>query len=230
MVERLVETRDTFATDENGREKTRRVPEQDLIEEYFEIRDKLILHNLRLCFHIAKHFAWTQEDILDLFQAGVLGMLRAIDTIDPTKGTRFSTYASHWIKNYVRKTARDLRNIIRIPPDLYRLPTDERPRLIFSSLDGTAEGDCVGDLVDTSEITSASEMECLERYSLVQKLLMRLSNRQAEILRRRFGLDGHHRETLDEIGMSMNLTKERIRQLEQKALGRLRELSEGRKF
>jgi RNA polymerase sigma factor (sigma-70 family) len=233
LIVRFVDMCDALVLDENGRETTHRVPEPDCIEEYFEVRDKLVLHNLRLCFQIAKDFAWNREEILDLFEAGVIGMMRAIDRIDPARGTRFSTYASHWIRNYVRMTARELHTIIHVPTYLYRLPTNERPRLIFRSLsaiEGTDEGDSVRDLVDSSELTPSSEMEWSERSAVMQELLTRLSDREAAILRRRFGMDGHRRETLSEVGVSMNLTKERVRQLELRALARLKELLTSRGY
>jgi RNA polymerase sigma factor (sigma-70 family) len=233
LIVRFVGMCDTLVLDENGKEATHRVPDPDCIDEYFEVRDKLVLHNLRLCFLIAKHFAWNQEEILDLFEAGVVGMIRAIDRIDPARGTRFSTYASHWIKNYVRRTARELHTTIHLPPEFYRLPTNDRPRLIFRSLsptEGSAESESVRDLIDTSEATPSSEMECLERVAVIQELITRLGPREAAIVRRRFGMDGHPRETLSEVGMSMNLTKERVRQLERRALLRLKELLTCRGF
>ena len=227
------DTYDTLVLDENGREKNYRVLDFDRADEHYRIRDKLVLHNLRLCFYHAKRYARNQEDILDLFDAGVIGMLRAIDRFDSAKGAKLSTYATHWILNYVRKTARELRTTINVPPHLLQLPTNARARIIFHSLScDDRAGDCgpVEELPDTSEMNPLSGLECSERSNVVQELLARLREREAYILRRRFGIGGFDRATLSEIAISMSLTKERVRQLETKAIERLKGLLRSRGF
>jgi RNA polymerase primary sigma factor len=207
---------------QNGkRTKTFRVPNEGQERRYLEVRDKLILHNMRLCFFVAKRYATNQEELQDLFQEGVIGLHRAIDLVDPGRGLRFTTYAYQWIRQAALRWVQQSRQLIRIPAYRHELPRDQRPGIGLVSLD---DADCDGsmDLVDPSVPAPSTDREELERNQLIGHSLRKLPERYASVVVRRFGLNGTPERTLNEIGESMGLTRERVRQIEAKALDKLR--------
>lgn len=203
------------------RTKTFRAPNEGQEHRYREVRDKLILHNMRLCFYVAKLYATNQEELQDLFQEGVIGLHRAIDLVDPGRGLRFSTYAYQWIRQTVTRWVQQSRQLIRIPAYLHELPSDQRPDIRLVSLDD-ADGDGSMDVVDPSIRAPSTDREEIERNLFIGLSLKKLPERYASVVIRRFGLYGTPERTLNEIADSMRLTRERVRQIEAKALDKLR--------
>jgi RNA polymerase sigma factor (sigma-70 family) len=236
------------------------------VEQAALARRAFIQANLRLVVSVARRFQGAGLSLLDLVQEGNLGLMRAVDRFDHTKGFKFSTYATWWIRQSIGRALADCSRTIRVPShvrDLYslidqsteRLAKDlDRPPTVAEvaahsgvpaervalarqhrrpvvSLSATldTEGDTeIGDLLadETAVAPYEAAAAALERQAL-EVQLQRLPPRERTVLRRRFGLDGTP-ETLAEIGEAMNLTRERIRQIEARALGKLRHPSVSR--
>jgi RNA polymerase sigma factor (sigma-70 family) len=189
--------------------------------EFQDLHRKLIVHNLRLCFYLAKKYAINQDELLDLFQESVLGLHRAIDLVEPSRNLRFSTYAFQWVRQAIMSWIINKRFQIRIPAHFYELPKSERPRLVLLSLDAS-DSETGFALVDDSLNPASSELDRTEFTKILDECLASLNGRQAAILARRFGLHGSKEQTLEQVGHLYGLTRERIRQLEVKALEKLR--------
>ena len=242
---------------EEERKLAKRIAEGDE-----EAEQELIEANLRLVISIAKKYMGQGLDFLDLIQEGNLGLMQAIQKFDYTKGYRFSTYATWWIKQRISRALSDKSRTIRIPAhvwevmnkyqkvtnrlakDLGREPKAEEiaeemdlelakvrkiKKLIQSpdSLDrpvGEGEDDFyLGDMI---EDTNSPTPDQLTQKELLQdelnEVLDTLSDREERILKLRFGLLDGRARTLKEIGEEYDLSRERIRQIEKKALQRLR--------
>jgi RNA polymerase primary sigma factor len=242
---------------EEERELAYRIGEGDS-----EARDHLVRANLRLVVNIARNYGGKSLSLLDLIEEGNLGLLRAAEGFDPSRNTRFSTYACHWIKQSMRRARVNTAETIRVPAyvaqlvsrwrwasvrlqeELGRAPTEEE---IGASLDlpkrkldivkkairvynaapqsGQTDSDrSLGEtLRDGNTRTPDAEMVEADDLRQVQNLLGKLDEREAMVLRLRFGLDDEEPMTLKEIGERLGLTRERVRQIEKVALGNLRE-------
>jgi RNA polymerase primary sigma factor len=219
------------------------------------VREELVQHNLRLVIWVAKSYRGRGMDLVDLIQEGSMGLLRAIDRFDPAVGTRFSTFATHWIRQGIGRTLAEKARMIRIPlnrlPEvrettatqneltekLNRPPTLEElaetlkmePAKVGELLPALTPVDSIDAPLGSSEIRLADTLtdpgfaspleQAMEEEttSSVKKLLERLPARQRVILAMRYGI-GYPREcTLEEIGRTLGLSRERIRQLEKTA-------------
>ena len=230
-------------------------------------REHMIRANLRLCVKIARDYEHHGVPLLDLVNEGNIGLMKAVDYFDPTKGAKFSTYSSWWIKQAVKRAVANQSRTIRIPihlrdriahfwrthsrlhDELGREPSDEeiademdmpiarirkmrRAMLSTISLDaqlGDDDSSTVSEVVaDERSTTAYQDLEQRTRADLVRELLGRLNDRELTILRQRFGLEGGSEKTLEEVGESFSLTRERIRQLQNIALTKLRKWIEQR--
>jgi len=228
-------------------------------------RERMIKSNLRLVVKIARDYEDYGLPLLDLINEGNIGLMKAVERFDPSKGAKFSTYSSWWIKQSVKralanqsktirlpvhmvdKIAKMRRVLVRLTEDLGREPSDEevsaemgiKPRRIRlmrlasmrpTSLDapiGEDEGNTIGDIVEDEKVETAYEtLEKKTLTSMIVELVRHLDPREASILRYRFGLDGGKERTLDQVGKKFGVTRERIRQLQNTALLKLRKMME----
>ena len=225
-------------------------------------RESLITSNLRLVVSIAKRYLHrTKIPFLDLIQEGNIGLATAVDKWDYTRGLRFSTYATYWIKQAISKVVVEQSRAIRVPvhvieqlsklgkvtnelfQELHREATvseialrmeidEKKVRELQAivkdpiSIDQTIndeEDATIGDLVaDDSVIPVTDEIHQQQVAQKVEDVLATLDAREADVLRRRYGIGNKRPQTLDEIGSFYGLSKERIRQIEEKALKKLR--------
>jgi RNA polymerase primary sigma factor len=175
----------------------------------------------------------------DLFQEGILGLQKAVFRFDPERSIRFSTYATYWIRQSIRKALIDKSRMIRVPQAVQEELRKEKSALETKEADRIRRvmGDTIlfsyGETDDSKdrfsfEIKDPSTPEFGEELHtatvprMVHRALGNLSSRERDVLLRRFGLGGERPHTLEEIGVRLNLSRERIRQIEQEALARMR--------
>lgn len=209
-------------------------------------RDRLVLPNFRLVLKEVFRYHPQGMRRSDLFQEGILGLHKAVFRFDATRNIRFSTYATYWIRQSIRKSLIDKARLIRVPQAVQEQMRKEEPKLARNEVDrvrrimsetvlfSAGESDDSDDRF-SFDVRDSSQQELAETLHTntipvaVGRALGRLNTRERDVVQRRFGLGGERPQTLEEIGSLMNLSRERIRQIEREALDRMRrhqELSE----
>ncbi|KRN93012.1 RpoD subfamily RNA polymerase sigma-70 subunit [Pediococcus stilesii] len=250
-----------------------------------EALEQLYKANDRLIWKIVSRYtqyATTSFDMYDMYIEGAIGLKRALERFDLSRGLQFSTYATWWIRQGITRAIADQSNTVRLPVHMQekinrltkienrlsiklgRVPTNEEVMNVWNE-DGTNEtinsdeessmeeikklktirsnfgtnlisldvpvgssegGTTLGELLPEKEIKS--ELDLLDEKELhneIEKMLGKLSDRQAKVIRMRFGIDDYEEKTLEEVGQSMGVTRERIRQIQNKSLFRLKKIA-----
>jgi RNA polymerase primary sigma factor len=228
-------------------------------------REHMIKANLRLVVKIARDYEGIGLPLLDLISEGNIGLMKAVERFDPSKGGKLSTYGSWWIKQSIKRALANQSKTIRLPVHLVdkiskmrrtamklqemlgREPTDEelademgmtalrvrqmrqaavRPASLDAPI-GDDDSNNFSDVVEDENATSPYDnLEDKTVVNMLQDMVKHLDNREATILRYRFGLDGGTEKTLEEVGVKFGVTRERVRQIQNLALKKLRKMIE----
>ena len=251
-------------TPEEEQDIARRIAEGDTTA-----KKRLSEANLRLVVSIAKRYLGRGMPLLDLIQEGNLGLIKAVDKFDPSKGFKFSTYATWWIRQAITRAIADQARTIRIPVHMVETinkvkrakaqltaenEKEPRPEDIAKLLDmdvdkvreiirvsqepvsletpiGEEEDSHLGDFIKDEEQTAPEDaVGNMILHDLISEVLDTLTEREAEVIRLRYGLEDGRCHTLEEVGKQFEVTRERIRQIEVKAIRKLRHVTRSNKL